>query len=125
MASREGREGFSPGESGRTTPPPPQGPVIGPRKPSTGGLETVRATVHEAVESVRDTVQDVGHSVASRAEAAWESTERGATQLARTAASGAEGALESATALVRRHPIPSLLIAFGAGFLLAQVLGRR
>jgi hypothetical protein len=34
---------------------------------------------------------------------------------------GMEGMLEDLSTLVRRHPLPAVLIGFGAGFLVAQL----
>ena len=72
---------------------------------------------------VKDTARDWASSAASGAQHAWESTRDEARHLAGQVAHTAENAWDGLGDVIRRHPVPSLLIALGVGFLLGGGLG--
>ncbi|HZY87148.1 MAG TPA: hypothetical protein VFE78_20095 [Gemmataceae bacterium] len=72
---------------------------------------------------VKDTARDWASSARSGAQHAWESTRDEARHLASQAAHTAENAWDGLGDVIRRNPVPSLLIALGVGFLLGSGLG--
>jgi ElaB/YqjD/DUF883 family membrane-anchored ribosome-binding protein len=116
-----------------------------PRQPATGGtqhnrpeesgmLGSAASTVKEKAKDlassasdmasqVRDTARDWASSAAGTAQHAWESTRSGAQNLASNVADTAENAWDSLGNVIRRNPVPSLLIALGVGFMLGSAVG--
>jgi len=72
-----------------------------------------------------DTARDWASSFAGGAGRAWDTTSREARHLASQAWDRAEDAWDGASGFVRRHPIPSLLVAVGVGFMLYELLNNR
>jgi ElaB/YqjD/DUF883 family membrane-anchored ribosome-binding protein len=72
---------------------------------------------------VKDTARDWASSTADKAQHAWESTRDEARHLASNVADRASNAFDSLGDAIRRHPVPSLLIALGVGFMLGSSLG--
>ncbi len=73
-------------------------------------------------EALRQGAQQVGSTVASQATEAWDTTRRQAQELASRAASQAEDAFSELTRFIRRHPVPSILVALGLGIAVAGSL---
>jgi ElaB/YqjD/DUF883 family membrane-anchored ribosome-binding protein len=73
--------------------------------------------------NLRDTARDWASSAADKAQHAWESTRSGASDLASNVADRASNAVDSLGDVIRRNPVPSLLIALGVGFMLGSSLG--
>jgi ElaB/YqjD/DUF883 family membrane-anchored ribosome-binding protein len=104
-------------------------------RPEEGGmLSSAASTVKEKAKDlasgasdmasqVRDTARDWASSAADKAQHAWESTRDEAQHLAGQVAHTAENAWEGLGDVIRRHPVPSLLIALGVGFMLGSSLG--
>jgi ElaB/YqjD/DUF883 family membrane-anchored ribosome-binding protein len=72
---------------------------------------------------VRDTARDWASSAADKAQHAWESTRDETRHLAGQVAHTAENAWDGLGDVIRRNPVPSLLIALGVGFMLGSSLG--
>ena len=73
--------------------------------------------------NLRDTARDWASSAADKAQHAWESTRSGASHLASNVADTTSNAMDSLADVIRRNPVPSLLIALGVGFMLGSSLG--
>jgi hypothetical protein len=99
--------------------------VRNPTSPAQRTGETLRqaaSSVSDAASQVKEKVQDTASTVAHGLESAWESTSQGVRQGAHAVAETAENFWDDATGLVRRHPVPAMLIAFGLGCLVASLL---
>jgi uncharacterized protein YjbJ (UPF0337 family)/ElaB/YqjD/DUF883 family membrane-anchored ribosome-binding protein len=87
--------------------------------------DTVQETAHNVTSSLTETAGEVkaqAEAAASTAATAVADTVTGAvSSLEETSVKELAGSL---TGLVRRHPIPSLLIGLGIGFVLARILGK-
>jgi ElaB/YqjD/DUF883 family membrane-anchored ribosome-binding protein len=77
--------------------------------------------VGDAFRQAASTVEDAASAVAQRVENAWESASSGVRQGAQAVAGTAEDFWEGTTGLIRRHPVASVLIAFGVGCLAASL----
>jgi ElaB/YqjD/DUF883 family membrane-anchored ribosome-binding protein len=115
-----------------------------------GMAETVKDKARQAGEYVRDKAGQAGEYVRDKAEAATSSAGKGMENLAGTIRdrgpqsgmlgratstvadtldrtgryledSGFSGMMEDVTSLVRNHPLPSVLVGIGLGFLLARL----
>jgi ElaB/YqjD/DUF883 family membrane-anchored ribosome-binding protein len=115
-----------------------------------GMAETVKDKARQAGEYVRDKAGQAGEYVRDKAEAATSSAGKGMESLAGTIRdrgpqsgmlgratstvadtldrtgryledSGFSGMMEDVTSLVRNHPLPSVLVGIGLGFLLARL----
>jgi len=73
--------------------------------------------------NLRDTARDWASSAGDKAQHAWESTRDEARHLAGQVAHSAENAWDGLGNVIRRNPVPSLLIALGVGFMLGSSLG--
>lgn len=92
-----------------------------PESTRTGGIASTMAEKAQDVASgARDTIQEWGSSAADVAGQAKQRVQDFAT----SAAHRAEDWGEDVTSLIRRYPIPALLLGVGAGFLLAQLMHR-
>jgi ElaB/YqjD/DUF883 family membrane-anchored ribosome-binding protein len=91
------------------------GGVVGAVKEKAQNL-TSGAT--EVAGQVRDTARDWAGSAASAAGQAWDSTREEMSELA-SRAGDVYGNFDS---FIRRHPLPSLLIALGVGFAVGSCL---
>ena len=91
-----------------------------PERSATRAGETGQAT--GMMETAKQSAKDFGSAVGSKAEEAWDASKRTAQQFASSASDQAQDAVQTVTDLIHRYPLYSLLIAFGAGFLLAEVL---
>jgi ElaB/YqjD/DUF883 family membrane-anchored ribosome-binding protein len=102
-----------------------------PGRPNTGRTETsgMMGTVKEKAQDlasgasnvagqVKEKAQEWGSTAAHAAGQAWDATRQQTREWASQAAQTAENAWEGFGDLIRRHPVPSLLIAFGVGFVL-------
>jgi ElaB/YqjD/DUF883 family membrane-anchored ribosome-binding protein len=96
--------------------------MMGTIKEKAGDLASGAANV---AGQVRDKAKELASSAASGAQHAWEATKRGTQEFASNAAETAQNAWEGLGDIIRRYPVPSLLIAMGAGFLLGGVLASR
>jgi ElaB/YqjD/DUF883 family membrane-anchored ribosome-binding protein len=104
------------------------------RPGESGALGSAASTVKEKAKDiasgasdmasqVKETARDWASSVKSGARHAWESTRDEARHLAGQMAHTAENAWDGLGDFIRRNPVPSLLIALGAGFMLGSALG--
>src|SRR4051812_49964002 len=120
-------------DSFNPTPAPWQGNRgTGTGQPAEGGgaagfVETVKdkakdvaAGTSELVSGAKDKVREWASEAADTAG----QVKNRASEMATTAAHKAEDFGEDLTGLIRRYPVPALLVGFGIGFLLAQ-LSRR
>jgi uncharacterized protein YjbJ (UPF0337 family) len=93
------------------------------------GASRLSETVQETARNVASSLADMAGEVKAHAEAAASTA---ATAVADTVAGAASSLQETSvkdltgnlTDLIRRHPIPSLLIGLGIGFVLARSLGK-
>jgi ElaB/YqjD/DUF883 family membrane-anchored ribosome-binding protein len=85
-------------------------------------VQDVASSAASAVGHVKDRVGEMASEVAHRASDAWDSTRQGVASAASTVADGAEQAYDSVNGMIRRYPLPAVLVAFGVGFLLAQAI---
>ena len=83
----------------------------------------IASSASDMASQVKDTARDWASSAASGAQHAWESTKSGARDLASNVADTTSNAMDSLSAVIRRNPVPSLLIALGVGFMLGSSLG--
>ncbi len=118
-----------PGEHGPTFQEQPGRPSTG-RTEASGMMGTVKEKAQDlasgaagVASQVKEKVQEFGSSVAHGAQRAWEGTRDQAREWAHEGAEMAENAWEGLGDLIRRHPVPSLLIALGVGFVLGGGLG--
>jgi len=95
---------------------------------ATGVMEAVKEKVQnvtdgasDLVDKAKETTQEWASAAAGMAEQAGER----ARQAASFAADTAEDLGQEATRLIRRYPIPAVLIGFGVGFLMAQAFCSR
>ena len=99
-----------------------------------GMLSSAASTVKEKAKDVasgasdmagnlKDTARDWASSAADKAQHAWQSTRSGASDLASNVADTAGNAWDGLGDVIRRNPVPSLLIALGVGFMLGSSLG--
>jgi hypothetical protein len=106
----------------RTT---PYAPTLQQRSGSAPGVaDTIRHTasdVMDAAGQMKEKVQDAASTVAHRVEDAWDSASSGIRQGARAVADTADDFWTGTTRLIRRYPVASVLIAFGAGYLCATL----
>jgi uncharacterized protein YjbJ (UPF0337 family) len=88
-------------------------------------IETVQETAHNVASSLAETANEVkayAETAASTAATAVTDTMAGAaSSLQETSVKDLAGKL---TDLIRRHPIPSLLIGLGVGCVLARIVGK-
>jgi ElaB/YqjD/DUF883 family membrane-anchored ribosome-binding protein len=103
-----------------------------PRRQQGAGVvvETVKDKVRDAASGAaelagqaRDKVRDWAGAAAGAAENAWEGTREGASRAYHAVAETAENAWDGFSNLIRRNPVPSVLIALGVGFLCGSLLG--
>jgi hypothetical protein len=73
--------------------------------------------------AVREKAQELGSTIASGAQQAWDTTRRQTREWASQVADTAENAWEGFGNTIRRYPVASLLIALGVGFVLGGGLG--
>jgi phage-related protein len=83
-------------------------------------VQDVVTGASELAGKVKDTAQEWASSVGDAAVGAKDK----AVELTREAASKVEDIGQDVTALVRRYPLQSMLVGFGVGFLVAQVMRR-
>ncbi len=83
----------------------------------------IASSASEMAGQVRDTAREWASSAGDKAQHAWESTRDEARHLAGQVAHTAENAWEGLGDVIRRNPVPSLLIALGVGFMLGTSLG--
>jgi ElaB/YqjD/DUF883 family membrane-anchored ribosome-binding protein len=74
-------------------------------------------TLRQAASSVEDAASDVAH----RVEDAWDSTTQGVREGAEFVANKASNFWSDCTEMIRRHPVTSVMIAFGLGCLTASL----
>jgi ElaB/YqjD/DUF883 family membrane-anchored ribosome-binding protein len=84
--------------------------------------QDIAASASQFASDVKDKAQELTSNVADRAEQAWESTKQCTQDMAARVADTAEDAFEGVTTFIRRYPLPSLLVGFGIGFLMAECL---
>ena len=77
--------------------------------------------VADVAHQVKDRVGDAASAVADRVEDAWDSARSGLRQGAHAVADTAGDFWSDATGLIRRYPVASVMIAFGAGCLAASL----
>jgi ElaB/YqjD/DUF883 family membrane-anchored ribosome-binding protein len=82
--------------------------------------QNLAASASHLASDVKDKAQEWTSNVADKAEATWESTKQCTQDMAGRVADTAEDAYENVTMFIRRYPLPSLLVSFGLGFLMAQ-----
>jgi ElaB/YqjD/DUF883 family membrane-anchored ribosome-binding protein len=87
----------------------------------TDTLRQAASSVGDVAGQVRDKAQDLASGAASRLEDAYETTRQGLRQGADYVTDAAQNLLSDTTALIRRYPLASVLIAFGAGCLCASL----
>jgi hypothetical protein len=88
-----------------------------------GAVETLRQAVSgvgDVAGQVKEKVQDVASGAADRLSGAWESTKRGMRQGYETVAETAEDFWTGTSNFIRRHPMASVMAAFGLGCLCAM-----
>jgi hypothetical protein len=73
--------------------------------------------------ALKEKAQELGSTIASGAQQAWDATSRQTREWAGDVARTAENAWEGFGNTIRRNPVASLLIAFGVGFVLGGGLG--
>ncbi len=100
------------------------------RTESSGMMGTVKEKAQELASGAanvagqaKEKAQEWGSSAARAAGQAWDATRQQTREWASQAAQTAENAWDEFGSLIRRHPVPSLLIAFGIGFVLGGGLG--
>lgn len=88
-----------------------------------GVASSVTEQAKDLASSVQQRAGDIASTISDKAEDAmsavgdtWEAGRRYVTQ------HGFSGMAEDLTALIRRNPIPAILIGFGLGFLLARTM---
>jgi hypothetical protein len=114
-----GGQGGQTGQTGAT------GPTGQPGQGQGGTGDTLKglgASAQEAVGQVREKVADVASGVANRLGDAWESTRQGLTQGGEWVSETAGDAWQRFAGTIRRYPVASVAIAFGAGCLFASLL---
>jgi len=87
----------------------------------TDALRQAASTAGDVAGQVRERVQDAASNVAGRVEDAWDSARQGVQQGARAVADTAGDFWGDTTDLIRRYPVASVMIAFGAGMLAASL----
>lgn len=111
-----------PGNRGMNFPQQQGRSDTGRQMSSTGGQgghqggQTGQSTAEGVLGTIKETAQDWASSAAETAGSAWEATRHGAQQFA----SQAGDVWDDFGGLIRRYPVPALLIGVGIGFLLAQ-----
>ena len=93
------------------------------------GASRISDTVQETAQNVASSLAETAGEVRAHAESAASTA---ATAVADTVAGAVSSLQETSvtdlaghlTDLIRRHPIPSLLIGLGIGFVLARILGK-
>ena len=95
---------------------------LSPTPGTSSGFQTHESTAAGAMGAVKDKAKEFASEVAGKAGEAWDSTRQGAQQWAAAVADQAEGAWKGFNSIVRRYPFPSLLVAFGLGFVLAEAM---
>ena len=106
------------------------GSTVGRGEPSSSGMmgavkekaQNLASSASEMAGQVKDTAREWASSVAGGARQAWESTREGTREFAHRVGDRAEEAWEGTGNLIRRHPVASLLVALGFGFVLGQAL---
>jgi hypothetical protein len=88
-----------------------------------GRPETGRTEQGGTMGAVKEKAQELGSSIASGAQQAWDTTRRQSREWASNVAETAENAWEGFGNTIRRYPVASLLIALGVGFILGGGLG--
>ena len=91
--------------------------------PQSGRPETGRTEQGGTMGAVKEKAQELGSTIASGAQQAWDTTRRQTREWASNVADGAQDAWEGFGNTVRRYPVASLLIALGVGFVLGGGLG--
>ncbi len=92
-----------------------------PGKPGQQPHTANEGTASGLASAVKNKVEDVGSSVASTAEEAWDSTRHAASAVAHTASD----AWGEVTGLMRRYPFGTLFVGIGFGLLLSRLLEDR
>jgi ElaB/YqjD/DUF883 family membrane-anchored ribosome-binding protein len=98
------------------------------RTAAEGAADTAHAAkekLGEWTEAAKDTVKDMAASTGQVANQAKDKFMEWSASAAETAEHVAQDAGKELTALIRRHPIESLLAGVAFGFLLAKVLSSR
>jgi hypothetical protein len=75
---------------------------------------SVTGKAQEFASSMAQKAEDIGSNVGRQAQQAWESGRRYVQE------QGVSGMADDLTELIRRNPIPALLVGFGLGFLVAR-----
>jgi len=70
------------------------------------------------VDTAQESAKEFGSAVTAKAEEAWDTSKRTAQEFA----SSAEDAFQTVSGFVGRYPGYAMLLAFGAGFILAEAL---
>jgi ElaB/YqjD/DUF883 family membrane-anchored ribosome-binding protein len=86
---------------------------------------SVAEKVGDAASTVRQTAQEAASYVGERASDAASAVGHGVSAGAEYVRDTAGSAATNLTQLIRRHPIPALLVAFATGLLIARVSARR
>ena len=104
-------------------------PTRGTAEEATSLTERAKDAASSVTERAKDLASsaaqqagDIGSSVAQRAQNVASSVADTAGDYAATVGHRAEDLAEDVTTWIRRYPVQSLLIGFGAGFLLARAL---
>ena len=104
-------------------------PGKGPEGSTAGGIvEAVKEKVHDVAVGASDLAgkaKDTAQEWASAVGGAAVQAKDKAVELVSAAASKAGDLGHSVTALIRRYPLQALLVGFGVGFLVAQVIRRK
>jgi hypothetical protein len=120
MASA-GQLGSSPHPREQPWHEPGVGQTSPPESSTVGNIvNTVTEKVQDMASEAKETVGEWGSAAADAASQA----KHKAQDLAMNAAHTAESFGEELTHMIRRYPVPSLLVGFGVGYLLARVLHR-
>lgn len=88
-------------------------------------IEDLKASVSALIGDLKKSADARGTSAAESARAKLDSLGQSASDMARAAADRGRHTAEAAADTVRDRPLQSVLIAFGAGLLLAKLLDRR
>lgn len=88
-------------------------------------IDDLKAALAELSKDVKSSAEAREHRFAEAARSKIEDIEHGAADFAKRAADRGRQSAEAVENTVRERPVQSLLVAFGAGLLLAKLLDRR
>jgi len=87
-------------------------------------VKDISAAIGEATAGAKDKVEELASTAVEKVGEAKDKVQEWASTATCEAERAAKGAGHELTTLVRRYPVPALLVAFGLGVFLAQVTRR-